>query len=409
MNLRGPSLLFLLLLPGLVAPAHGAPPGWDGEVFASASATSLTPDSVLNPGNSLARLAESSQTLEARLNLRLESDRARLSLRAILPWRREDDGAASRVERAAWLSQGQVRVVLTESLAASLGREVLHWGPAQFRSPSSPFYFDNGRADPTRELSGVDAARLAWTPDAAHLYSLAFVRDSGHRADTTPDDWRDTWLARGEWRGDAWTAGGALARARGRASFLGAYAQWTLDDAWLVYGEASSARRPHALVSSADATQPFTTQAESPRRLTTLLGVSRTLDNGQSVHLEWLHDGHAYSRAEGDAYFTRAATGLPVAAQALAGLPLLLGRDYLHGVWQSPLLGDGDLWRLMWTRALTRETGVAGNAWAVYYDHPAGPGLNLYALAQYQDGGGRSELAALTRASLTLGLRLALP
>lgn len=401
--------VWVILLPGLGAVVHAAQTSWDGEVHATASATRLTPDSVLNPDNRLARLAQSSQTLEARLNLRIESDAARLSLRSILPIQRLDDGNQIETKHAAWLSQWQARLVLTETLAASLGREVLHWGPAQFRSPSSPFYFDNGRADPTRELSGVDAARLAWTPDASHLYSLAFVRDSGHRADTAPDDWRDTWLARGEWRGDDWTAGAALAQARGRDPFLGAYAQWTLDDAWLLYGEVSSARRPHALVSPTDAMQPFSTQAQSPRRLTALLGASRTLDNGQSLHLEWLHDAHAYTRAEADAYFARAATGMTGAAQALAGMPPLLGRDTLHGVWQSPLLGDGDIWRLMWTR----DVRAAGNAWAVYYDHPvdqpAGTGLNLYVLAQVNDGPARSEWAAFSRASLTLGLRLALP
>jgi hypothetical protein len=77
------------------------------------------------------------------------------------------------------LSQWQLRAGLTETVALSLGREVMNWGPAQFRSPSSPFYFDNGRANPSRELSGVDAAKLAWTPDASTFLSLAWVEDSG--------------------------------------------------------------------------------------------------------------------------------------------------------------------------------------------------------------------------------------
>jgi hypothetical protein len=379
---------------------------WDIALHATAGATRLQSDSVLNPANAFARLGKNSSGAEARINFKLESDAMpfRLSLRPILRYQRSDDGTSTASENDAYLSQWQVRAALTETVSLSLGREVMNWGPAQFRSPSSPFYFDNGRANPSRELSGVDATKLAWTPDANRAISLAFVQDSGDQAKAT-DPWRNTWLLKGELRGDDWTAGMALARASGHAPFFGAYAQWTLDEAWLLYAEASSATRANALVSPANPALPFSLQAESGRHGIGLLGATRTFENGHSLSLEYLRNGHGYHQAEADAYFARAAGGLPAAAQALVNAPPLLGRNYLNLVWQNNLLDNGDYWRLMWSRNLDD----ASNEWGAYFDRPINRHLNFHALGIVNSGGPRREFAALIERSLSIGLRLALP
>lgn len=385
--------------------------GWDVALHATAGAARLQANSVLNPANALARLAENSSGAEARINFKLESDvqgvPIKLSLRPILRHQRSDDGTSTTTESDASLSQWQLRAGLGDSVSLSLGREVMNWGPAQFRSPSSPFYFDNGRANPSRELSGVDAAKLAWSPDTSTFLSLAWVEDSGGNtnAANAADAWGRTWLAKGELRGDDWTGGLILARAAGRKPFIGAYAQWTPDEAWLLYGEASSATRADALVSPADPLLPFSLQNESARKTIALLGATRTLENGQSLSLEYLHNGHGYSDAEAAAYFSRAAASLPAAGMALAYAPPLLGRNYLHLLWQSNQLEDGDYWRAMWSRNLDDRS----DEWAAYYDHPLNRHLSLYALGVVNRGGPRREFAALIERSLSLGLRLALP
>lgn len=370
---------------------------WDVALYATTSATDLTADSVLNPGNRYAGLAKHMQSAEARINVKLEADALRLTLRPIL---RSESDTPSR----GYLSQWQLRAPISASTSLSLGREILNWGPAQFRSPSSPFYFDNGRSNPMRELSGVDAVKLAWTPDAKLALNLAYVLDNGDAA-SADDGWRHTWLLKGERRGDDWTGGLILAQTTGRKPFYGAYAQWTLDEAWLLYGEASSATRADALVSPADPLQPFSLQTESARHGIALLGATRTLENGQSLSLEYLHNGHGYSNAETAAYFSRSAANPAVAALALVNRPPLLGRNYLHLVWQSNQLEDGDYWRAMWSRNLDD----AGNEWAGYYDHPLNRHLSLYALGVVNSGGPRREFAALIEHSLSVGLRLALP
>lgn len=385
---------------------------WDVALHATAAAARLQTDSVLNPANAFARLGENTSGAEARISFKLESDvrglPVKLSLRPILSSQRSDDGTSSTYENDAYLSQWQLRAALTESVSLSLGREVMNWGPAQFRSPSSPFYFDNGRANPSRELSGVDAAKLAWSPDANTFLSLAWIKetevDSGMNTNAA-DAWQRTWLAKGELRGDDWTSGLILARAAGRKPFYGAYAQWTLDEAWLLYAEASSATRADALVSPADPAQPFSLQAESARRGIALLGATRTFDNGHSLSLEVLRNGHGYSQAEAAAYFSRAAASPLFAAQALTGMPPLLGRNYLHLVWQNNLLDDGNYWRLMWSRNLSDDS----NELAAYFDRPINNHLSLYALGLLNGGGPRREFAALVEHSLSVGIRLALP
>jgi hypothetical protein len=401
--------LFFAALPGLAD--DGWRSSWDVAFHATAGATRLQADSVLNPANTFARLGENTRGAEARINFKLESEvrglPIKLTLRPILSSQRSDDGISSTSENDAYVSQWQLRAPLSESLSLSLGREVMNWGPAQFRSPSSPFYFDNGRANPSRELSGVDAAKLAWSPDANTFLSLAWVEDSGMNANAanSGDAWQRTWLAKGEQRGDDWTGGLILARATGRKPFFGAYAQWTPDEAWLLYSEASSATRADALVSPVDPAQPFVVQAESARRGIALLGATRTFENGQSLSLEYLRNGHGYSSAEATAYFSRAAANPAAAALALTKRPPLLGRNYLHLVWQSNQLDDGDYWRAMWSRNLDDT----GNEWAGYYDHPLNRHLSFYALGVVNNGGPRSEFAALIERSLSLGLRLALP
>jgi hypothetical protein len=381
---------------------------WDAALYASAASTALQADSVLNPSNHYARLAEQVYSGEARFNFKLESQATglplRLTLRPILHYQWQDDGTASGESQRGYLSQWQLRAPLAETVSLSFGREVMNWGPAQFRSPSSPFYFDNGRANPSRELFGVDAAKLAWTPDANRAVSLAYVQDSGDRADDA-DPWRNTWLLKGELRGDDWTAGMALAKASGYAHFLGAYAQWTLDEAWLLYGEASSATRANALISPANPALPFNLQTESERHGIALLGATRTFENGHSLSLEYLHNGHGYHSTEADAYFARAASSPVAAIQALTAAPLLLNRHYLNLVWQNNLLDNGDYWRLMWSRNLDD----ASNEWAAYFDHPMNRHLNFYALGVINSGGAQGEFAALIERSLSIGLRLALP
>ncbi len=379
--------------------------GWDGTLYGYASAMRQQPDSVLNPDNQIAHMADRSATAELRLNLKAENDVLRFTARPILLARASHvphDG--SETENDAYLSQWQVRLRAAEAWNIALGRDVLNWGPAQFRSPSSPYYFDNGRSDPMRELSGMDSAKVSWTPDRQSTLTLAYVAASGHDA---PDDdpWHDSWLVKLDRRGDDWAYGLIAADAPDRPAFYGAFGQFTLSDAIMLYGEVGSSSLTPELQSPSDPSQPFAATKNSPRKTTALIGASYTFENGTSLAAEVLHDGHGYTSSEEVAYFQRAATSQANAGLALSQQPRLLGRDYLHVVWQSNMMDDGGFWRLMYTHGFTD----GGDELAAYAETVLSRHVTAFLTAVLPHGDARQEFSSLYRNSITLGLKFALP
>lgn len=388
---EGKRIPICLALLFFTLPAH-ADASWDGTLYGYTTQTAPRMDSVLNPQNQLAHLPRSVNTAEARFNIKWEADALRLTLRPIV--------VKQPAANQAYLSQWQLRLRASEGVSLAAGREVLNWGAAQFRSPSSPFYFDNGRSNPMRELSGVDAVKMSWTPDMAHTLSLARIVGSGHSA-----QWRDSWLLKADQRGDDWAGGFAWAQIAGQGQFLGAHAQYTARDELLYYGEAGYSARQNALQSPADITQPFTIAAQSPKRLTALIGAAYTLENGQSLNLEYLHDDHGYQPAQQTAYYARAAASPMWAGMALGNPPPLLGRDYLHLVWQSNLLDSGGYARLMLSHSLTDHGWEA----AAYGETVLDPHLAAFALLAFPLGTPRQEFSALLSRSLLAGVKINLP
>lgn len=401
----GAALCFAAAQAADTVDTSGWQSSWDGTLYGYASAMRLQPDSILNPDNQLARLADRSATAELRLNLKAENDVLRVTARPILLARAShlaDDG--NETDSDAYLSQWQVRLRAADAWSLAAGRDVLNWGPAQFRSPSSPYYFDNGRSDPMRELSGMDSAKVSWTPDRQSTLTLAYVAGSGHDA-PEDDPWKNSWLMKLDRRGDEWAYALIAADAPGRPAFYGAFGQLTLSDAVMLYGEIGSSSLSPELNSSADPSQPFTTTKNSPRETTALIGASYTFEDGTSLAAEYLHDGHGYTAAQEDAYFARAAVSPANAGLALGRQPRLLGRDYLHLVVQSNVMDEGGFWRLMYTHGFTDGSDdLSAYAETVLSRH-----VTAFVTAVLPHGDARQEFSSLYRNSVTLGLKFALP
>lgn len=414
-RLRNILLCMLLVMLTIPAVAEEAPwrTSWDGTLYGYASDTAVRSDSVLNPGNHIARLPERSTVAEARFNFKAENERVRLTLRPILLAQEDRNVFGNQQKNEAYLSQWQVRVSVAESWNLAGGRDVLNWGAAQFRSPSNPFYFNNGRSNPMSELSGVDMARLTWSPDVQHSLYVARLFGSGH-GHADPDPWSDSWLVKADMRGDGRTGGIALAKQLGQALFIGAYGQQAVGDEWLVYGEMGSSTRANALLSPEDIALPFSVVSESPRRTNGLLGATYTAESGQSFTLEYLRYDFGYDADESAAYFSRAAyatAAFPSAAtqqtlgMALGAAPQLLGRDYVHLVWQSNIMESNGYWRLMATHNLTDDSNEVSG----YGEHTLSPRITAFALAQATTGGAQREFASLSTRLITLGVKFALP
>jgi len=281
------------------------------------------------------------------------------------------------------------------------GREVMNWGAAQFRSPSSPFYFDNGRNDPMRELVGMDVLKVSWTPDMQNSATLARVVGTGYAA-AQNDPWRNSWLAKLDQRGEEWAYGLVVAKAEKAAAFFAIYGQMNMKDELMIYAEVGSSSYENSLQSPADTVLPFTVQVSASRSTTTLAGAAYTFENGSTLSTEVLHDDHGYTSQQESAYFQRATTQ-PGMALGLA--PRMLGRDYLHMVWQSNMLGDIGYGRLMYTHQITD----GGNEWAAYAETTLNPHVSAFALAVLPFGNAQQEFSALFTRSVTLGFKVAMP
>ncbi|MDO9011961.1 MAG: hypothetical protein Q7U78_09180 [Gallionella sp.] len=377
---------------------------WGGTLYGYVNSMSLRGDSVLNPGNQIAHLPQRSDAAELRLNFKAENETVRFTMRPIASIREMSHsfGSQRRIER--YVSQWQLRVRAAEGWNVAAGREVLNWGAAQFRSPSSPFYFDNGRGDPMRELVGMDNVKLTWTPDMQSSATLARIVRAGYGA-VVPDQWRDSWLAKLDQRGNEWAYGVVAVKAPFLPAFYGANTQFTLSDTLLLYGEFGSSVQASALLSPADVAQPFSVQATSPRRTTALAGATYTFEDGNSLAAEYLHEGRGYTQAETDAYFARAADALPLAGMALGYAPRLLGRDYLHLVWQSNMMDADYYWRAMFTHNATDSSNELG----AYGEKNLTTHLGVFATLVLNSGGARRELSSLFTRSVTAGLKVALP
>lgn len=393
--------LFVIAFCAFSATASADEPNWqtswDGTLYVYGNSMKLRDDSVLNPYNQIARLPQRSDVAELRFGFKAENETVRFTARGIGSTREMRNAFGQSSHTEGYLSLWQVRVRAAEGWNVAAGRDVLNWGAGQFRSPSSPFYFDNGRTDPMRELVGMDVAKVSWTPDMQSSTTLARVVRSGYGA-AQPDAWRNSWLAKFDARGDEIAWGMVAAKAPHLGAFYGAHGQYTMSDELMLYGEFGSSVLPVVLGSPEDAAQPYQIRSPSPRGNAALVGSSYTFESGQSLMLEYLHDGHGYTRAEEAAYFQRATTqfGLP-----LGLMPRLLGRDYFHAVWQANMMSETGYWRLMYTRNLTDS----GNEFAAYGETTLHPRLSIYALAVLPQGGARQEAGALFSRSFTLGLK----
>ncbi len=374
---------------------------WDGTLYGYANSMNLRNNSALNPSNQVARLAQRSDTAELRLNLKAENETVRFTALPISLVREMRNGFGTQQQDESYVSQWQVRVRAAESWNIAAGREVLNWGAAQFRSPASPFYFDSGRSDPIRALVGMDTLKVTWTPNMQNSVNLARIVRSGYGTVQT-DQWRDSWLAKFDQRGEGWSAGVVAVKAPHLPGFYGAHAQQTVNDALMLYGELGSSAQVFALESSADIAQPFTVQTPASRHNTALIGTSYTFENGNALNAEYLHDGNGYNAAEQRAYFQRATTQ---PAMALGLAPRLLGRDYLHLVLLSNQMESSGFWRLMLTHGMTDSS----NTLSGYGEKTLTTRLSAFALGVWNTGNARQELSSLFTRNITLGLKVALP
>ncbi|WP_062790860.1 hypothetical protein [Aquitalea pelogenes] len=396
-------ILFVLLTLGLLStlsratelhvpvaePAAAPSLSYSLENLFYTSGSTVRHDGFYNPDNRLINYPRQWSVADMRGKWRVDDGQQALLLQPRLRWQErvfEHDTAAYpgsaanydamdiKLDQAFWRWSGGESTFL-------LGREVFTWGPATFRSPSSPVYFDAGKTDPLSLLSGLDMLRYSYAMDALTA-TLAYVYASSAVEDTL------NYQNMSQLKLDYQTTDSLLSinlakqfATASNISFVGGFMQRSVGDAWLVYAEAGRMSRPQGEMSSQ------------------LLGLSYTFMGGQVLTAEYLHGHSDWGRMNGRQILDRRAkAGLAMTATDDAGL---WGRNYLWLGLNSNVQDSNQFWRLELTRNLDDHSVNI----AAYYEKSLNRYLSGFVHASRSLGGSTQEFGWLLRSSFTLGLK----
>jgi hypothetical protein len=380
--------------------------------------------SIINPGNDIAHLPNDAYTGEIRLDLSYKGPWFTLTAKPRGQW--EEAWAAGSIHQTfqAWINEWAIRKSISHALSISAGREIMTWGPSNFRSPSNPFYFDNGRENPILELRGVDFVRVSYASTTAWSISAVGVLGNGH-GPAPPDGFHRTAMLKLDYTGGAWNFSINASKPSARPLFVGGYAQATVGKGWLVYGEAgahqgSTAWYPAAVEPASYGAYyaPFTQRYLNSGHIfySALAGQGYTFSSSHTLYTEYLHQNAGYSGVDAQRFGLLASSsnallssGTPQAGlgamalgQALnTGLPLLR-RDYLFFQFQNNQAGNGPIWQIRNTLGINDGSGQI----AVYGEWNVAKRVTLFGLVGLNYGSPRTEFGELLRANATIGLKI---
>lgn len=384
----------------------------DVETWGYYSRDWLVKDSILNPDN-LSNLPTRRITADVRINATVKGDSFDILLRPRLFKEVGHVGGTRQTEEDAYFSQGFARFRLPYDFTVTLGRELLTWGPANFRSPSNPFYFDPGRTQPLREVSGLDLARVHYLAGRLGVTAAHIFRDKtefGFRDPQTSDvesDSKKAELLKFDYRGSNYLLSAIASKRTGERIFGGAFAQATLNDAVLAYGEFGSV--PGRRIQD-DATGAL---KDVPRASTWLGGLSYTLASGKVASIEYLRDNRGFTEEEESAFFSQvqqrlSQTGTPASPTAIAATSnatstrsSLLGRDYVSLVFQSDLQQTSPYWRATVSRNIHDRSTQA----IIYLESKVSDRFSVFGSVWKNFGDADTEFGSVVRSEVILGIK----
>lgn len=377
------------------------------ETWIYAESNSLRSDSVLNPNNVVARLPNREALFDARLTAHADDGpiEALVSPRFLEAknWVTEgDDSTSDTFSGSGKLTQSFFRLKFDDN-AFTVGRELWTWGPGTFRSPSNPFYFDAGRTNPLAATPGIDLARDTVSLGTLRLtagYVLATNQISpseslGHSALLKMDQQGVDYLA----------SIVADVRSSG-SSFFGAFSQWTVNDAALVYAEVGSSNQQKEFM-------PMVPEPAFARVLTSLVGASYTMQQGEVLTGEYLYNNGGYTRSEESRYFQQALSSPPgdliesvteynAPGLVLSHAPRLLGRGYIWLGLQGSPQNSKSYWRVELAENLGDHSGQA----VFYLERKIILRMSSFMALTVNSGSVRSDFGNLTSTGLAIGIKL---
>jgi len=294
-----------------------------------------TRDSTQNPNNDFLKIPRYTGNLHLRPDfyLRYRGLRFMAKPRLEAQWRQWDEGdfaGETDTEVDTFVNEWLVSANLPGGFFVSYGRENLQWGPSYLLSPSNPFFRDNGRANPYREVPGSDFARVVWVPSSGWSFSFIANVDEGRqefisedfslppvvadfiedRLDITPREFEPTYALKVDYTTYRKYLSVIASYREHDRGHLGAFGGWTVSDGLLLYGEGSVSQGTDALypvevlttpMGSALAFSPIEDDEESLEALM-LVGASYTFELGPTITAEYVVNTAGYNDKEADRY-----------------------------------------------------------------------------------------------------------
>lgn len=269
-------------------------------------------NSAQNPENDFLQIPRYVTQGELRPDLRFTFRSLDLSVkpRMNVRWNIWKDGSVegeTGVEDDWFINEWLARLKMSENLFISYGRENLQWGPSYLFSPSNPFFRDNGRDNPKREIPGMDFARLVWLPDFSWSISLIANLAEGEQ-DFLFYDFEKSYALKLDYNGQESYAGLILSYQEKDRTKLGFFAGWTATDALLLYSEGSLSRGSNVLY-PVEANTPLAASMEAANDKASsldgvfLAGSSYTLEMGPTLTMEYLYNGLGYSDNQAERFY----------------------------------------------------------------------------------------------------------
>ncbi len=380
-----------------------------------------------NPDNDFLGLYRSQAHAELRPDINFIGSRYQLMLKPRFSydhwWHKsgvsEDDDKS---QHDIYLNEGLFQLELTPTLFTSYGRENLQWGPSYLRTPSNPFFRDNGRDNPKKEVEGKEFLKFVYLPnDWMTVSVISHLQQGGMRAETsvTDTDFKHQHALKLDMIGADYNASLVLSKQEGGNETLAGFVQATLNDALLAYFDGALKRGNHALYPRLDSAHPlggaFVPQYNNTteQRFIGIAGASYTLENSATLSLEYMYNGAGYNDTEAANYYTlRQHAGDNLHHPTLGGLArtnlgaaldpglALLRRHYLLLQYAFNEMGNNLSYTLRWTANLDDQSNkLTLISEYAYNDH-----LQLFLIGGYNQGRSDSEFPSPLRSSLMLGL-----
>jgi len=287
--------------------------GFDYSLRILASGTSQDPaTSSQNPNNDFFQIPQYLADVELRPDFYLNYNRLDLSVKprfrlGWMQWEEGDREGDTDWDDDCFVNEWLARIRMTPNLFVSYGRENLQWGPSYLFSPSNPFFRDNGRSNPKREVPGMDFARLVWLPAMSWTLSVIANLDKG-RQEFQFIEFEKTYALKLDYTGQAAYVSMILSRKEHDRDRLGAFGGWTATDALLLYAEGAISKGTDARYPE-KADHPFGASMEqiddeaSSLEGIGLIGGSYTLEMGPTLTTEYIYNGPGYNNRQARDYY----------------------------------------------------------------------------------------------------------